>query len=386
MVRADTFGSFEREKENTMAHPRPIQARLIVLLGSLSAGWGSIGSALANGEGKDTPSLRAEFFQLCDAACRELNTPTRRVPFYQDSYAVRGLAVAHDLGGNEKYLDMCRAWSDRMIAFQEKMIPRGAYYMNYGRKPGEERGEWYVADSASIALGVLATAVRCKDPAAKERYRRSAESFAQLVIDNYVRGSGGVTDGFWSQFDGEWWCSTGIFGSLALVLYEETGKERYRNVGLGALGWLNRLEIRKAEHISFDEAAPTVIMYVWEAYSAGWPHLEARGELKKGALAQTAVALDWMAANQAGRAGSGRWNYNSQWGSKLGGLPFHMSVFARQVAGNQEIAAAADRELAHVSKLLFGKGPPSLSQLAAFAMMSYAEKLSPGAMYRRWSR
>ena len=304
----------------------------------------------------------------------------------QDSYAVRALAVAHDLSGNPKYLETCRAWSDRMIAFQEKMTPKGAYYMNYGRKPGEDRGEWYVADSASIALGVLATAVRCNDRAAKGRYRKSAESFAQLVIDNYVRSSGGVTDGSWSQFDGEWWCSTGIFGSLAFVLYAETGSEQYRKVGLGALDWLNRLEIRKAQHISFDEAAPTVIMYVWEAYSAGWTYLEAESETKKGALAQMSVALEWMAANQVGRGGSGRWNYSSQWGSKLGGLPFHMSVFARHVPGHQEVAAAADRELAHLSGLLFGSGTPSLSQLAAFSMMSYAEKLSPGAMYRRSTR
>jgi len=355
---------------------------LTVLLVSLLAGWRAIASAPAVGGEKQKPNLQSEFFSLCDAACRELNSPARRVPFYQDSYAVRALAVAHDLGGKPKYLEMCRAWSDRMLAFQEKMIPKGAYYMNYGRKPGQDRGEWYVADSSSIALGVLATAVRCNDPAEKARYRKSVESFAQLVIDNYVRSSGGVTDGFWSQFDGEWWCSTGIFGSLAFVLYGETGKEPYRKAGLGALEWLNRQEIRKAQHISFDEAAPTVIMYVWEAYSAAWPYLKTEGETKKGALAQMAVALDWMARNQVGPGGSSRWNYNSQWGSKLGGLPFHMIVFARHVPGNERVAAAADRELAHLSDLLFGSGTPTLSQLAAFSMMSYAEKLSPGAMYR----
>jgi hypothetical protein len=108
---------------------------------SLFASHISIGSAPANGQQKGRPELQAEFLKLCDAACRELNSPARRVPFYQDSYAVRALAVAHDLGGNPKYLEACRTWSDRMIAFQEKMTPRGANYMNYGRKPGEDRGE-----------------------------------------------------------------------------------------------------------------------------------------------------------------------------------------------------------------------------------------------------
>jgi hypothetical protein len=41
-------------------------------------------------------------------------------------------------------------------------------------------------------------------------------------MDNYVRYSGGITDGLWSKFNGEWWCSTGFFGSLAFVLYDET--------------------------------------------------------------------------------------------------------------------------------------------------------------------
>jgi hypothetical protein len=60
-----------------------------------------------------------------------------------------------------------------------------------------------------------------------------------------------------------------------------------------------------------------------------------------------------------------------------------MYVCARLVPGYQEVAAAADRELDHLSRLLLRDGTPTLSQLAAFSMMSYAEKLSPGAMYRR---
>ena len=63
-----------------------------------------------------------------------------------------------------------------------------------------------------------------------------------------------------------------------------------------------------------------------------------------------------------------------------------MSVFARHVPGNEEVAAAADRELAHLSDLLFRSGAPTLSQLAAFSMMSYAEKLRPGGMYRNSAR
>ena len=75
-------------------------------------------------------------------------------------------------------------------------------------------------------------------------------AFAKLVKDNYVRPSGGVTDGFWSHFGGEWWCSTGIFGSLAFVLYRETGDEAYLQIGRGVVDWLNRQGFENSQHIS----------------------------------------------------------------------------------------------------------------------------------------
>ena len=79
-----------------------------------------------------------------------------------------------------------------------------------------------------------------------------------------------------------------------------------------------------------------------------------------------------------------KWDdYNSQWGSKFGGLPFQMYVYARHLGELQDVGTAADRELRYISSLLFKDGEPVLSQLTAFSMMSYAEKLSPGALYRK---
>lgn len=336
---------------------------------------------------------RADFLKLCDLACAEVNKETRRVhkrerrvPFYHDSYAVRALAVAYDMTGRKAYLEACKRWSDRMIAFQAKMTPKGAYYMNYGRKPGQNKGGWYVADSSSIAMGILATAVRCRDSADRDRYMSSAESFAKLVMDNYVGESGGITDGLWDKYDGEWWCSSGLFGSLAFLLYEETGKDRYLKVALDALDWLNRLDLPQVKHISFKEAAPAVIMYVLEGYSAGMPHLKTGTPRHRAACVQIGKTLKWMSANQAGRGAARRWDYNSQWGSKLGGLPFHMLVFARHIPEHRNASAAADQELTHIASVLSRDPKPILSQLAVFAMMSYAEKLDPGALYRSTKR
>lgn len=49
------------------------------------------------------------------------------------------MAVAYDITGKPEYLDGCKRWSDRMIEHQRKMIPEGAYYMQYGRRPVSHR-------------------------------------------------------------------------------------------------------------------------------------------------------------------------------------------------------------------------------------------------------
>jgi len=82
-------------------------------------------------------------------------------------------------------------------------------------------------------MGVLATAVRVTEPR-KRRFLSSAKSFAALVMEKYVGPSGGIRNGLWPKFDGEWWCSSGIFGSLAFLLYDETGQKRYLKTALGA--------------------------------------------------------------------------------------------------------------------------------------------------------
>lgn len=345
------------------------------------AAWTLAGGA-AGAEPLDKARLRVEFLKMCDAALRELNTPERTVPFYHDAYAVRALAVAYDLTGERKYLDMCRRWSDKMIEYQNGMTPRGAYWMHYGRKPGETKGNWYVADSASIAMGILATAVRCAAPD-RQRYLDSVQAYARLVLENYMRPGGGVTDGIWYKYDGPWWCSTGLFGSFAFLLYQETGDQACLKAGLDALDWLNRMDFRKAEYIGFKEAAPAVVMYVFEAFSAGMAHLDLQSPLGKASAAHIGAALDWMRENQRGRGAKSAWDYNLQWGCKLGGLPFHQYVYARFLPEGGALGAAADQELGFLEGEIFKGGEPKLTQLVCFTMMSCAEKLCPGGVYRK---
>ncbi|MBN2296248.1 MAG: hypothetical protein JXM70_27710 [Pirellulales bacterium] len=381
-------------KESLFVSSRPagITARWI-LLGV--AGIFAVGLLDSNplwAQTSDALRYREPFLRLCNIASEELSKKTRSeyyggkraMYFYEESYAIRALAVAYDMTGEKKYLDTCRRWSDRMVEFQSKMKPVGAYYMNYGRKPGETKGDWFVADSSSIAMGVLATAVRCDNTEQKQKYLDSVKLFAKLVLDNYVRPGGGVTDGFWTKYDGEWWCSTGLFASLTFLLYDETGQEQYLQAALKAIDWFNRTEIDKVTHITLAEAGPTVLMYVFEGYSAGFGHLLTSGKNRRRAtLAQWSTALDWMSKNQGGQTSGKNWsNYNSQWGSKYGGLPFHMYIYSREMPGSEKVRADGDRELDYIANVISKDSPPKLTQLVAFTMMSYAERVNPGAMYR----
>ena len=65
------------------------------------------------------------------------------------------------------------------------------------------------------------------------------------------------------------------YRSFAFLLYDETGDERYLKVALGALDWLNQLNLIQDETIQYyplSKLGPTKPMYVLEDYSAGWPH------------------------------------------------------------------------------------------------------------------
>lgn len=358
---------------------RPLLATCVVL--------GCSGIVLAQSQPASETELRAEFLKLCDLACKELNDPARQtpkpIPYYHDSYAVRALCVAYDMTGAERYLQTCQQWADRMIELQKQMTPKGGYYMNYGRKPGEKEGNWYVADNSSIAMGVLATAVR-SNGAEKERYLASAKSFGDLVVKNYVGEAGGIMNGFWSKYPGEWWCSSGIFGSFAFLMGRATGEELYRETALGAINWLNHLDWTKTKFEYWKTGEPAVIMYIFEGYSAAVPDLKPSSKLHEEAMLQIQKAMRWTESNQASRGIQIRWDYNTQWGTKLGGIPFHMYALSSLLPPDQRqtVRDAADRELQYIAGVLAKDNPPRLTQLACFAMMSYAERLRPGAIYR----
>jgi hypothetical protein len=329
----------------------------------------------------DVPAeFRAQFFQLCDLAARKVRDENNKVPFFVDSYAVRALCVAYDMTGNTNYLDACRDWSARMVEHQEHMTPRGAYYMHYNRKPGETNGDWYAADSSSIGMAVLATSIRCKG-AEQKRYLNSARNFADLVLKNYVKPSGGISDGLWSKSSDEWWCSSGIGGSFFFNLYARTGDQRYLKTALGVTDWLNNLDLTRDQPFPLSQQGPAMVFYVMENYSAGWPYISRDPARQKAALAKVAWCFNWLAEQQQKPVADRQWPPTVGWGMKFGGMPFHQYVFSRYFADGGKLAGAGDAEIQRLAPIVF-TGELKVTQLPMFLLMSYAERLSPGAVYK----
>lgn len=363
----------------------------------LGAGWKGTGLS-AELDPAGAAEFRETFLTFCELAAGELRkeiTPfvdrnnadpaTHHMPFFEDAHAVRALGVAYDITGQARYLDACRRWADQVVAYQSKMIPRGAYFMNHSRAPGEDRGPWNVADSGSIGMGVLATAVRCTEPAAKARYLDSVRSFAQLVMENYVRPEGGISNGLWPAYSGPWWCSSATFGTLAFLLHEETGEERYLQVGRGALEWMTQQDFREVKPITFQQRPSGVIFYCFELYAVGLKYLKPGTPQHDAAMAQIDLALQWMGKNQKTR-GADVPDYLER-NVDMAGLPYLMYALARQLPQHRGVVPAADEELRYIRHLLLDRGPPNVSQLMVWevltwGMMSYAERVSPGGLCR----
>ena len=267
-----------------------------------------------------------------------------------------------------------------MIKPQKGMIPAGAYYINYGRKPGENHGDWYVADCSSIAMAVLSTAVRCEEPD-RARFLGSVEKFWSMVSLKFVRPSGGVADGNWPQSDRAWWCSSSLFGSLTFMLYANTGDMKYLRTGLAIIDWLNKLDLEKIGPLPLSEQGPAMPMYVMEAYSSGWPYIIRNIARKTAALKQVSWCLNWSDRQQKIPISKRKWVVTEWWGAKYGGLPFHQYVFSHYLHSRQALAVASDKEMRRLAGYIFADRSQA-AQLAAFMMLSYAELLDPGAIYR----
>jgi hypothetical protein len=324
--------------------------------------------------------VRAQFFKLCDMAAAKVANAKSTGPFFVDSYAVRALCVAYDMTGNQNYLDACCSWSERMVTYQEKMAPPGTYYMHYNRKPGETNGDWYVADSSSIGMAVLATSARCRG-AKREHFLHSVEKFANLVIKSYVKPNGGVSDGLWHESSDAWWNSSALFGSFLFNLYANTGNELYLKTALGATDWLNHWDLTKPQPFPLSQQGPAMIFYVMENYCAGWPYLAKDEALKQAALGKVNWCLAWIAEQQRKPMADRQWQPTKGWGMKFGGLPFDEYIFSHYQPAGGKLTAAGNAEMQRLASIVF-HGKPKFTQLSAFLLISYAERLEPGAIYR----
>jgi hypothetical protein len=130
------------------------------------------------------------------------------------------------------------------------------------------------------------------------------------------------------------------------------------------------------------------MMYVFEAYSAGLHDVPAGTPRRAAMLAKIQEGIRWFDGHHAGNPGGKSLGYNTQWGSKAAGLPFHLYNWSRALPQGFVLTAKADAELRYVCStefdpVRFKTDKNNLSQQMAFSMMSLAEKLGPDLIYRR---
>ncbi len=372
--------------------------------------------------------LKAKFLSLCDVAVEAFKVPydepvhlasrdggqNKKLEIWSHfsrSYTVRALAVAYDVTGKDFYLRPIKKWADDMLTFQSKMIPKNAYYMGYCREPLSTSGTWCVCDCSEIAMGVLATAVRCNNLLEKQLYLKSVESYTNLVLDNYVGPNGGILNGIWAPFDGEWWASTAASGALFFRIYDETGNPRYLTAGLNALYWLVNLESLRSRssdakfstynapgadnpYPASPRASGSGLFHQLHAFCAGAPHLFSKGlPLEAPARREMRFFETWCRENLLGKGLSSPFvksGYDNRRtdgvivnGTKFGGLPHLIYGLVRHGVFPADLASIADRQLQQFVTEIFSHDELRITEFVSFALVSMAEKISPGSVMRR---
>lgn len=321
-----------------------------------------------------TTQTSALFLQLSDKVAAELSKPlapytptgsdtrTHHAAFFEDAYGVSALSEAYRITLDAKYLRAAMSWSEQMIAYQNRMIPKGAYYMNYDRQPGEDQGEWFIADAASIGAAILRVSDLAPPPE-RARYLESVESFAALVSANYVHRDGGISNGIWGTYTASWWCSTANFGALAFMLYRETKNPEYLAEAQHAFDWLVKHGLTNAVYPSFAQDAPVVIFYCGEFYARALQYVVGTSR-ESTALEQMQFVLHWLAENQKSQNPNSPVDYLAH--TDMAGMPHMMYATASFFPTESSLA---DAEMEYLYSLV--RDNPDLSNGAGWPLLTW---------------
>jgi hypothetical protein len=232
-------------------------------------------------------------------------------------------------------------------------------------------------------MGVLATALRCRDTAERERYLASVRAFLALMMERWVNADGGISNGLWPEYAGSWWCSTANVGKLAFLMYDATGEEKYLKVGREGMRWLASTHFRDVRPITFEQRPSGIIFYCFDFHATGLRHFEPGSSTREAVLRQWSDAAEWLAENQKTR-GAPVPDYTEK-NVDMAAMPSLMYAFARHAPEHRGLISPADAELRYIADLLLNRTDMNVSRLPiwevmTWGMMSYAERLAPGSI------
>jgi hypothetical protein len=358
---------------------------IVAELSMTKCGGGEVGSSM---QSRVESADDTAFISLADKAMVELakpsspyvdvsdlSTKTHHAPFFEDAYAISALTTAYTRTHNARYLNASKAWVEKIIRYQQQMKPTGAYFPNYSftRQPGQTEGDWYVADSSTVAQAVVRVAA-IASPQDRARYIASAETFFNLVENHYTNPDGGVSDGIWGNFKDSWWSSTANFGAFSIVMYEHTGQQKYLDRGLKSFDYLSTQGVQNFAYPSFEQEAPAIVFYVGEFYVRALPHV--RGTPRESAtIQQLQFFMNWLASNQKSRNAGSSVDYWHM--SYMAGMPYIMYATQNYYPHNEQ---AAEQEQVLVHSLLESNGNLSnieVWELTVWALWSASRDTQP---------
>jgi hypothetical protein len=203
------------------------------LIGLLGLSWLAASARPADTYCHDVKATTAIFRNLCDyIAVEKRDNPI----MFRGAYYMRTLVAGYEIFGERRYLDIAKAYADKLL---ERQLPTGYWPAGYGAI--------YLADTAS-AIGLFIARDRHVDEGRRLKYLDAVRRHVTAIeADGLINASGGIGAGWRRLANGrtsgkstrEYTVGSALCGGEVFTwIFHKTREEKYRRVAANALRWV----------------------------------------------------------------------------------------------------------------------------------------------------